>query len=100
MVATALGVTSIFVNCELYSIQIYRTMDELIRDTESKLKEQQTILADKIRAAEDSLMRDKELYLKVTGALEGLAILQQRLEEEKDVNPASEDACSVNLALG
>ena len=75
-------------------------MDELIRDTESKLKEQQTILADKIRAAEDSLMRDKELYLKVTGALEGMAILQQRLEEEKDVNPASEDDCSVNLALG
>lgn len=75
-------------------------MDELIRDTESKLKEQQTILADKIRAAEDSLMRDKELYLKVTGALEGMAILQQRLEEEKDVNPDSEDACSVNLALG
>ena len=74
-------------------------MDELIRDTESKLKEQQTILADKIRAAEDSLMRDKELYLKVTGALEGMAILQQRLEEE-DVKPDSEDACSVNLALG
>jgi hypothetical protein len=74
-------------------------MDELIRDTESKLKKQQAILADKIRAAEDSLMRDKELYLKVTGALEGMAILQQRLGEE-DVNPDSEDACSVNLALG
>lgn len=94
------GDTTIFGNCELYSIQIYRTMDELIRDTESKLKEQQTILADKIRAAEDSLMRDKELYLKVTGALEGMAILQQRLEEEEDVKPDAQDACSVNLALG
>jgi len=92
---TQRGDTSIFKNCELYSIQIHKTMEELIRDTEAKLKEQQTILANKIRAAEDSLMRDKELYLKVTGALEGISILQQRLNEE-----VQEDESSVNVALG
>ena len=42
-------------------------MDEILRDTEEKLLIQQKDLADKIRVGEDSLMRDKELYLKVTG---------------------------------
>tara|TARA_Y100000015_G_scaffold17959_1_gene17325 strand:+ start:177 stop:410 length:234 start_codon:yes stop_codon:yes gene_type:complete len=54
-------------------------MDEILTDTEDKLLIQQQDLADKIRAAEDSLMRDKELYLKVTGALEGIAIVKQRM---------------------
>lgn len=54
-------------------------MDEILNDTEDKLLIQQQELADKIRAAEDSLMRDKELYLKVTGALEGIAIIKQRM---------------------
>ena len=34
-------------------------MDEILTDTEDKLLIQQQDLADKIRAAEDSLMRDK-----------------------------------------
>ena len=49
------------------------------KDTEEKLLIQQKDLADKIRVGEDSLMRDKELYLKVTGALEGIAIVKQRM---------------------
>jgi len=54
-------------------------MEEILTDTEEKLLIQQQELASKIRAAEDSLMRDKELYLKVTGALEGIAIVKQRM---------------------
>jgi|TARA_R100000005_G_C4994653_1_gene201608 hypothetical protein len=55
-------------------------MDEILKDTEEKLLLQQQELAEKIRAAEESLMREKELYLKVIGALEGIAIIKQRLD--------------------
>lgn len=75
-------------------------MEELILDTENKLKEQQQILADKIRLAEESLMRDKELYLKVTGALEGIAILDQRIKSAEAAPAAPSDDGSINLALG
>ena len=54
-------------------------MEEILTDTEEKLLVQQQDLANKIRAAEDALMRDKELYLKVTGALEGIGIVKQRM---------------------
>ena len=54
-------------------------MEEILADTEEKLLIQQQDLADKIRNAEDSLMRDKELYLKVTGAIEGISIVKQRM---------------------
>lgn len=77
-----------------------KLMEELILDTESKLKEQQQILADKIRLAEESLMRDKELYLKVTGALEGIAILDQRIKSSEAEAAAPTDDGSINLALG
>ena len=70
-------------------------METIIIDLEKSLKDQLTSLADQIKLAEDSLMRDKELYLKVTGALEGISILQQRLNEE-----VQEDESSVNVALG
>ena len=54
-------------------------LEEILADTEEKLLIQQQDLADKIRNAEDSLMRDKELYLKVTGAIEGISIVKQRM---------------------
>ena len=54
-------------------------MEEILNDTEGKLLLQQQELAGKIRAGEDALMRDKELYLKVTGALEGISIVKQRM---------------------
>ena len=56
-------------------------MDEILTDTEQQLLAQQQELTERIRAAEESLMRDKELYLKVTGALEYVSIIVQRKKE-------------------
>ena len=56
-------------------------MDEILTDTEQQLLAQQQELTERIRAAEESLMRDKELYLKVTGALERVSIIVQRKKE-------------------
>jgi len=53
-------------------------MNEILTDTEQQLRAQQQELTERIRAAEESLMRDKELYLKVTGALECVEIIEQR----------------------
>lgn len=63
-------------------------MDKILLDTEQQLRVQQDELTARIRATEEALMRDKELYLKVTGALECVAILKQRSEEPetKDEN--------------
>tara|TARA_R100000005_G_C4866843_1_gene125339 strand:+ start:318 stop:527 length:210 start_codon:yes stop_codon:yes gene_type:complete len=56
-------------------------MEDILTDTEQQLLSQQQELAERIRAAEESLMRDKELYLKVTGALECVSIIVQRKKE-------------------
>lgn len=56
-------------------------MDEILKDTEQQLFAQQQELTERIRATEESLMRDKELYLKVTGALECVSIIVQRKRE-------------------
>ena len=56
-------------------------MDEILKDTEQQLLAQQQELTERIRATEESLMRDKELYLKVTGALECVSIIVQRKKE-------------------
>jgi len=53
-------------------------MDKILMDTEQQLRVQQDELTTRIRAAEETLMRDKELYRKVTGALECVAILKER----------------------
>jgi hypothetical protein len=58
-----------------------KPMNEILKDTEQQLQAQQQELTERIRATEESLMRDKELYLKVTGALECVAIIGQRQEE-------------------
>ena len=52
-----------------------------MKDTEQQLLAQQQELTERIRATEESLMRDKELYLKVTGALECVSIIVQRKKE-------------------
>jgi hypothetical protein len=79
-------------------------MQDIILDTEIKLKEQQAALADKIRSSEESLMREKEMYLKVTGAIECISIVQQRILEESPKLPEdtsdSTEACPINFALG
>jgi len=54
-------------------------MEEIFSDTEKQLIKQQEELAEFIKTGEAELMRNKELYLKVTGALEGMAIVRGRI---------------------
>lgn len=56
-------------------------MDTTIADLESGLKEQQNSLTESIRSLEEQLLRNKEGYLKVQGALEILALLKQKQEQ-------------------
>lgn len=56
-------------------------MEEIFSDTEKQLLKQQEELAEFIKTGEAELMRNKELYLKVTGALEGVAIVRGRISE-------------------
>lgn len=56
-------------------------MEEIFADTEKQLLKQQEELAEFIKTGETELMRNKELYLKVTGALEGVAIVRGRISE-------------------
>ena len=58
-------------------------MDEILTDTEQQLLAQQQELSERIRAAEESLMRDKELFLEVTGALECVNIIGQRKKQSE-----------------
>jgi hypothetical protein len=53
-------------------------MSSLISELETGLNLQLKSLADDIRATEEKLMRSKEGYLKVQGALEILAVLTER----------------------
>ena len=66
-------------------------MNEILKDTQQQLHAPQQELTERIRATEESLTRDKELYLKVTGALECVVIIGQRQEE------AQSDVGSVDL---
>jgi hypothetical protein len=59
-------------------------MTKAIEELETGLKAQVASLADEIRSAEESLMRTKEGYLKVQGAIEILGILKQKLAADKD----------------
>lgn len=62
-------------------------MDTVIADLESGLKEQLASLTDTIRELEDQILRNKEGYLKVQGAIEILNVLKQR-----QVDKANEQA--------
>jgi hypothetical protein len=53
-------------------------MDTFIADLEKGLKEQLTSLAEAIREEEDKILRNKEGYLKVQGAIEILSVLKQK----------------------
>ena len=63
-------------------------MEEIFSDTEKQLLKQQEELAEFIKTGEAELMRNKELYLKVTGALEGVAIVRGRIS---DLNSNTEE---------
>ena len=64
-------------------------MDTFIADLENGLKEQLSSLAESIREEEDKILRNKEGYLKVQGALEILSVLKQKKVEleNKEAQP-------------
>jgi hypothetical protein len=55
-------------------------MSSIISELESGLNAQLKALADDIRATEEKLMRSKEGYLKVQGAIEILTVVKERQE--------------------
>ena len=63
-------------------------MEEIFSDTEKQMRKQQEELAEFIKTGEAELIRNKELYLKVTGALEGVAIVRGRIS---DLNSNTEE---------
>ena len=56
-------------------------MEEIISSTREQLQAQFNETADRIRSSEEDLMRQKEIYLKVSGALEILEVIAQRYSE-------------------
>jgi hypothetical protein len=65
-------------------------MDTILTDLEKGLTTQLSALADEIRLGEEKLMRNKEGYLKVQGALEILTVIkkQQSEKSEKELKEA------------
>ena len=59
-------------------------MEEIISSTREQLQAQFNETADRIRSSEEDLMRQKEIYLKVSGALEILEVIAQRYSEIDD----------------
>lgn len=57
-------------------------MDTIISDLESGLQAQLTSLVESIRGDEEKVLRNKEGFLKVQGALEILAVIKQKQEEQ------------------
>lgn len=58
-------------------------MNKAIDELNGSLKAQLDSLADEIRSSEETLIRTKEGYLKVQGAIEILGILKQKLSAEE-----------------
>ena len=56
-------------------------MDTIISDLETGLQVQLSSLAETIREEEEKILRNKEGYLKVQGALEILSVLKQKQVE-------------------
>jgi hypothetical protein len=59
-------------------------MNNAIDELDGGLKAQLASLADEIRSSEETLIRTKEGYLKVQGAIEILGILKQKLAAEEN----------------
>ena len=59
-------------------------METLITDLEKQLVDQRMELGTNIKNSEESLIRTKEGYLKVEGALELINIIKTKLAEETD----------------
>jgi hypothetical protein len=59
-------------------------MDTIITDLETGLQAQLSSLVETIREEEEKILRSKEGYLKVQGALEILTVIKQRQQELND----------------
>jgi hypothetical protein len=58
-------------------------MDSIIQNLETGLKDQLKSLGEQIKVAEESLIRTKEGYLKVQGALEIMEILKKEMSDQE-----------------
>ena len=58
-------------------------MDSIIQNLETGLKDQLKSLGEQIKIAEESLIRTKEGYLKVQGALEIMEILKKEINDQE-----------------
>jgi hypothetical protein len=58
-------------------------MESVIQKLETSLKEQLKSLGEQIKVAEESLIRTKEGYLKVQGALEIMDILKKEINDQE-----------------
>ncbi len=58
-------------------------MESVIQNLETGLKDQLKSLGEQIKVAEESLIRTKEGYLKVQGALEIMEILKKEMSEQE-----------------
>jgi hypothetical protein len=58
-------------------------MDSIIQNLETGLKDQLKSLGEQIKVAEESLIRTKEGYLKVQGALEIIEILKKEINDQE-----------------
>lgn len=57
-------------------------MDTILSDLETGLQSQLSSLAESIRSDEEKVLRNKEGFLKVQGALEILAVIKQKQVEQ------------------
>ena len=67
-------------------------METLIADLKKQLVDQRMELATNIKNSEESLIRTKEGFLKVEGALEIISIIETKLSEEANNNDAVAEA--------
>ena len=58
-------------------------MESVIQNLETGLKDQLKSLGEQIKIAEESLIRTKEGYLKVQGALEIMEILKKEMNDQE-----------------
>tara|TARA_R100000781_G_scaffold1506_4_gene2528 strand:- start:261 stop:476 length:216 start_codon:yes stop_codon:yes gene_type:complete len=67
-------------------------METLIADLKKQLVDQRMELATNIKNSEESLIRTKEGFLKVEGALEIINIIETKLSEEEAKNDVVAEA--------
>ena len=72
-------------------------METITIDLEKSLKDQLTSLADQIKLAEDSLIRTKEGYLKVQGALEIIDIIKEQIKQKEEKDTITNDVVAGSI---